>query len=216
MDFPPGYNTFSEQDSLLALHGMTSEQFIRLSCDSAWSLPARSWIWLKRLRDDISYPDKITQLQKVIPAQDINYYTSGQWGIHGYITKAADVILLKTMHDLYWGLRLDYPESPYTEHGQCYIIRFYTQYTEHITIPYFDIKGDSVITQWPAGGGGFTTSALGYGGFPEWYLDTTLTVNDSMSVLKVDNTEIIRIDKLQTIEWIAGNNPDCKPKNLNK
>ena len=165
-------NGFSEEkSSILSTYGVNEQNFIRLSTDSAWALPNAEQQILKNIRNDVSCPNEQTLLQKVIPLEDLTIYMDNVYGgtIGGFVSEAADVKTLKTMHDIYWGLRLDYEGTKFKENGAGYaIIRFYSESISNLQIPYVEELGGTQNHSWPNGGGGFTTSTLGQGGYPEW------------------------------------------------
>ena len=69
-------------------------------------------------------------------------------------------------------MRLDYSGSEFKENGAGYaVIRFYSGHTDNLEIPYSPAMGGDITNPEPFGGGGFTTSTLGYGGFPEFKFD---------------------------------------------
>lgn len=51
------------------------------------------------------------------------------------------------------------------------VIRFYSDAAPLMKIPYSPELGGTQEHAWPNGGGGFTTSKLGYGGYPEWVMN---------------------------------------------
>lgn len=162
-----------EKEILLAQENLTVQEFIKLSTDSAWALPADKQSQLKNIRNGVSKPDPQTLLQKVIPLEDLSTYMNNIYGgtIGGFVAEAADVKSVVTMPDVYWGLRLDYEGTKFREHGAGYaVIRFYSKATSSMTIPYSPELGGTQAHAWPNGGGGFTTSTLGQGGYPEWVM----------------------------------------------
>lgn len=160
-----------EKQALLSECRMDEATFIALSTDSAWALPDDRRRHLKRVRDGVSRPDANTLLQKVIPLSDMTVYMENKYGgtVGGFVTEAADVKGLFTMQDIYYGLRLDYEGTQFRPDGAGYaVIRFYSAATDKLSIPYAPELGGNQEHAWPNGGGGFTTSTLGEGGYPEW------------------------------------------------
>ena len=160
-----------EKASIWNTYGVSEQEFIRLSTDSAWALPKTDQQKLMNIRNDVSRPNEQTLLQKVIPLEDLTVYMDNVYGgtIGGFVCEAADVKSLKTMHDIYWGLRLDYAGTKFKENGAGYaVIRFYSESTASLNIPYVAELGGTQNHSWPNGGGGFITSTLGEGGYPEW------------------------------------------------
>lgn len=160
-----------EKASLLNFCNMENSTFITLSTAAAWNLNSDQRQQLKQVRDGVSKPDSKTLLQKVISLEDIPTYMNNKYGgtIGGYVCEAADVKQLATMHDVYWGMRLDYEGSAFKEDGAGYgVIRFCSEQVFFLNIPYVEEMGGTQPHAWPNGGGGFTTSTLGEGGYPEW------------------------------------------------
>ena len=170
--FVTNLNGFPEEKaSILNFYKVSEQEFIRLSTDSAWALSKTDQQKLMNIRNDVSRPDEQTLLQKVIPLEDLTIYMDNVYGgtIGGFVCEAADVKSLKTMHDIYWGLRLDYEGTKFKENGAGYaVIRFYSESTTNLNIPYVEELGGTQAHSWPNGGGGFITSTLGEGGYPEW------------------------------------------------
>ena len=163
-----------EKASILQRNNVDEQEFIRLSTDSAWALPASEQAMLKSIRGDVSHPDERTLLQKVIPLEDLTVYMDNKYGgtVGGFVCEAADVKSLKTMHEVYWGLRLDYEGTKFKADGAGYaVIRFYSEYISGLQVPYVAELGGTQTHSWPNGGGGFITSTLGEGGYPEWTFD---------------------------------------------
>ncbi|BDU50706.1 hypothetical protein [Haliovirga abyssi] len=91
--------------------------------------------FIKEVRDSISSPTEDTLLQKVMPIEkldDIFNYTT----IRGCTAKAGDVQDLKTIEEIYDGLRLDYEGSLFTEADKCVAIRYKVEEPEYLTVPY--------------------------------------------------------------------------------
>jgi len=162
-----------EKAALLARLNVSEETFITLSTAKAWELEADEQTTLKNIRNEVSKPDKQTLLQKVLPLEDVPNYTNNVYKtIGGFVAKAADVKSLVNMYDIYWGLRLDYTGTKFSETGTGYaVIRYYSSTTSRLKIPFSPELGGTQPHEWPNGGGGFTTSTLGEGGYPEWVSD---------------------------------------------
>lgn len=163
-----------KRDNLLANHAVSMTDFVRISTDSAWALSATDKQALKSIRDGVRCPDEHTLLQKVIPLEDISTYMNNKYGgtVGGFVCEAADVKNLVTMEQVYKGLRLDYSGTKFKADGAGYaVIRFYSSAASRMTIPYVEEMGGTQSHSWPTGGGGFTTSTLGDGGYPEWVCD---------------------------------------------
>lgn len=194
-------NTLSGFDEnlpeLLTEHNMTYSQFILMSTDSAWALPASTRSTLAEFREGLEKPTSKMLLQKVISLSDMDTYLNNTYGgtVGGFISYAGDVKNLYTMHDIYWGMRLDYDGTLFKEDGSGYaVIRFFTDQTENIEIPFCKELGGTYPHSWPNGGGGFTTSTLGKGGYPEWRLTSYIEPKDGAELYEMNSNgyEILR------------------------
>lgn len=157
--------------TLLQHHNMTNMEFIALSTVLAANLSETDKAKLKTLRNDLPVPNQQTLFQKTIPLSETAIYMENTYGgsVGGFFSVAADIKQLRSMKEVFWGLRLDYPDTKFKEDGAGYaIIRFYPVQTDSIVIPYSLEMGGRTIGKWPFSGGGFTTSTLGEGGFPEY------------------------------------------------
>lgn len=190
-------NGFEEEKMNILNQTQTSDSlFIALSTDSAWTLSTQLQAKIKEIRDRVSKPDTNTLLQKIIPLDDVaNYMNNKYTSIGGFVCKASDVKFLSTIYDVFWGLRLDYSGTKFSYNGPGYaVIRFYSQLTSHLTIPYSPELGGNQPHSWPNGGGGFTTSTLGKGGYPEWTFDSYYTPKENAELYEVTpaGREILR------------------------
>lgn len=186
-----------EKPELLSGCQVDETAFIALSTDSAWALPADQRQKLRSIRDGVSKPDGNTLLQKIIPLSDLTTYMENKYGgtVGGFVTEAADVKSLFTMRDVYYGLRLDYEGTQFKPEGAGYaVIRFYSEKTDKLDIPYSPELGGNQEHAWPNGGGGFTTSTLGKGGYPEWTFDNYYAPKDGAELYEVtpQGREILR------------------------
>lgn len=160
-----------QRDSLLKTSLISMKDFNRLSTDSAWSLNETDRTTLKNFRSRLPFPKKNTVLQKVISLQEVATYMNNTYNgtIGGYFSVAADIKTLKTMHEIYYGLRLDYNGSQFLPDGAGYaVIRFTSSFTNQTNVPYCVEMGGNKPHSWPGTGGGFTSSTLGEGGYPEY------------------------------------------------
>jgi len=164
-----------ERRQLLRQHGLKRSDFVRLSTDSAWHLSADDRQLLHAFRISIPKPDSTILLQKVISLEKLEHFRANDAKgiIEGFVAVAADVKKLKSLPDVYGGLRLDYEGTPYDPvNGAGYaVVRFYSRYADELRVPFCQEMGGPDEHAWPCGGGGFTTSWLGDGGFPEWFFD---------------------------------------------
>lgn len=155
---------------LLKKHNVSQTEFVALTTAKAPDLQEERKEKLKTLRNDLPLPTTETLLQKVIPLSEVYIYMDNVYGgtVGGFVCIAADVKQLRTMYQQYYGLRLDYKDSKFKEDGAGYgVIRFLSNYTSKVIIPYSPEMGGETEGEWPFGGGGFTTSILGEGGYPE-------------------------------------------------
>lgn len=163
---------FEEQrEQILSRNNVTPRDFIAWSTDSAWSLPSHAQIALRNTRTSIPAPASNVLLQKVIALEDIATYMNNTYGgtVGGFVSVAADMKRVSTMYDTYWGLRLDYSGTKFRENGAGYaVIRFYSEATKTMSIPFCTELGGTQAHAWPNTGGGFTASKLSAGGYPEY------------------------------------------------
>lgn len=160
-----------QRDSLLKANHMTKREFIALSTDSAWSLSETDMARLSQFRTSIAMPDSNTLLQKIIPLTEAAIYEENKFGgtVGGFVSCAADTKKLNKMSEVYYGLRLDYEGTKHSLDGDGYaVIRFYSNFTDSLYIPFCKELGGPQPNDWPCTGGGFTSSSLGKGGFPEY------------------------------------------------
>lgn len=175
--------------SLLKANGMKKKEFVALSTDSAWALSSDNQARLRKFRECLSWPDSTVLLQKVIPLIDLPDYENNVKGgiVGGFVSKAADVKKLHSMKDVYYGLRLDYTDTKFRPDGEGYaVIRFYSKRTDKLYIPFGPELGGPQEHAWPNTGGGFTSSTLGKGGFPEWVFSAKYTPMEGAEIYRVD------------------------------
>ena len=183
-------NGFKEfRKKLLQEHGMKKSDFMRMSTDSAWHLSCAERERLHKFRVSIPKPDSTTLFQKVIPMDRFEHFKANdEWArLGGFVAVAADVKMLQTSKEVYYGLRLDYEGTSFTPTDKEYaVIRFYSNQTEHLRIPFCKEMGGTEDHSWPCSGGGFTTCSLGYGGLPEWVFDVTLTPKEGSEIYVIN------------------------------
>jgi len=192
-------------DSLLRVSGLNREEFIQMSTDSAWGLNDADKTTLKNFRNRLPYPDNTTVLQKIIPLQDVAVYMNNTYKgtIGGFFSVASDIKTLKTMHEIYYGLRLDYNGSKFLSNGAGYaVIRFTSSFTDQTSIPYCVEMGGNKPHLWPGTGGGFTSSTLGEGGYPEYCFANYFPPDQGAELYEVTpkGNEILRAT-FQNTEW---------------
>lgn len=200
-------NGFVEnRDEILKREGMSLRDFQAWSTDSAWGLPQAARISLRSVRDAITMPKNTTLLQKVIPLEDVANYMNNTYGgtVGGFVSVAADMKRVSNMYDTYWGLRLDYAGTKFREHGAGYgVIRFYSDAVSTLYIPFCAEMGGTYKHSWPNGGGGFTTSKLGEGGYPEYVFNGYSAPQNGAELYEVtpEGREILRSVYRQGKGW---------------
>lgn len=189
---------FTEQrGTLLAKAGVSQTDFASWSTDSAWMLPVDIQGKLKEIRQSINTPNSATLIQKVIPLEDVAIYMNNTYGgtVGGFISVAADMKSVSTMHDTYWGLRLDYAGTKFRENGGGYaVIRFYSDAASRLSVPFCPEMGGTQPHAWPNTGGGFTSSTLGQGGYPEYTFEGYSAPKEGAELYEVtpEGREILR------------------------
>ena len=207
-DFIQDLNGFIEQkNNLLVAAGLSEQEFISLSTDSAWSLSETDRDKLRQFRESIDGPGGSAILEKVIPLQDVATYMNNTYGgtVGGFVSVAADIKSLSTMSDIYYGLRLDYSGTKFLPDGAGYaIIRFTSNNTDKLKIPYCVEMGGTNSHSWPNTGGGFTSSTLGEGGFPEYTFTNYFAPNQGGELYEVTplGNEILRATFTGT-KWVT-------------
>lgn len=188
---------FEVREDLLNNANMSLSQFISFSTDSAWNLSESDKLRLRQVRDEIKFPNDSTLLQKVIPLEDVALYMNNTYGgtVGGFISSAGDVKSLRKLCDVYHGLRLDYCGSKFSSEGGGYaVLRFTSNVTNHLTIPYCEEMGGTKSFEWPTTGSGFTSSTLGDGGFPEYAFNNYYAPNQGGELYEITpaGNEILR------------------------
>lgn len=198
---------FDQKNTLLAAAGMSNQDFISFSTDSAWSLGETNRNKLKQLRESIDEPTGSILLQKVITLQDVATYMNNTYGgtVGGFVSVAGDVKSLSTMHDIYYGLRLDYSGTKFLPEGAGYaVLRFTSNNTDKLNIPFCVEMGGTNAHSWPNTGGGFTSSTLGEGGFPEYTFSNYFAPNQGGELYEVTTlgNEILRAT-FEGTKWVT-------------
>lgn len=185
------------REGILYAQGVSMTDFIEWSTSPSWELPVDAQNSLKAIRLTIEQPTNTTLIQKVIPLEDVATYMNNTYGgtVGGFIAVSADVKRLSTMFDTYWGLRLDYEGTKFKEDGAGYaVIRFYSEATSKLSIPFSPELGGTQPHGWPNSGGGFTASTLGDGGYPEYTFAGYSAPNNGAELYEVtpEGCEILR------------------------
>ncbi len=173
---------------------------------------------LLRIRHEIhkNHPvDENTVFQKVVTCGDIQAWVKssneraigGHLSIGGSTLRAADGTHLKTPSQIYDGMQLNYPGSPYKGCKKVYVVRYTSCTPEASKIPVHDInevpediRGDFVEkrdNQYPFTGNGFTPGVNGNMGTPE------IICNAPDGLHVISKAVIVRIDEDGT-ETIVG------------
>jgi hypothetical protein len=199
---------FPEQRAELLVNAtMSLEEFISFSTDSAWHLSDGDKSRLRELRNGVSFPASSTVIQKVIALEDVALYMNNTYGgtVGGFVSSAGDVKSLKTLSDVYYGMRLDYSGTKFSPDGGGYaVLRFTSNVTGNLSIPYCIEMGGTRTHAWPNTGGGFTASSLGDGGFPEYTFDSYYEPNQGGELYEVTpaGNEILRAQFIGT-GWVT-------------
>ena len=147
---------FENRSDLLTSASLTTQEFIPLSTDSAWHLTQEEKVKLRKVRDCVTFPTSSTILQKVIPLEDVALYMNNTYGgtVGGFVSSAGDVKSLKTLSDVYYGMRLDYKGTKFSPMGGGYaVLRFTSNLTTKLSIPYCKEMGGTRTHSWPNTGG---------------------------------------------------------------
>ncbi|GIM52115.1 hypothetical protein CAPN004_11450 [Capnocytophaga cynodegmi] len=181
--------------NLLKKEDLTMDDFHYLMQKNVNALTQSEIQKLTNIRNAIPKPDANTLMQKVIPADDIDMYLSGQYfEVGGSVAKASDTKHLKSFEDYYYyGLRLDYIGTKFhISKNSCGVIRFKSkEITEKIVIP----KGGT-FDEWdyPFTSTGFTSGNQGRLGVPEWNLLKRINFNEGDEIWEIfnDGEEILK------------------------
>jgi hypothetical protein len=112
---------------------------------------------------------------------------------------------LETLSDVYYGMRLDYPGTKFLPDGGGYaVLRFTSNSTGKLSVPYCEEMGGTRAHAWPNTGGGFTASTLGDDGFPEYTFDSYYAPNQGGELYEVTpaGNEILRAQFIGT-GWVT-------------
>lgn len=181
---------------VLKEEGLTLDEFNVLRTQDVSTLTDAEKATLKSIRESVPMPDADTLMQKVIPASDIEKYMDGSYtGVKGFVTRVDDVAQLSTYDDFYNSLRLDYPNSPYEpmSNRSIGVIRYTTDETSKIIIPYSSEMGGSTVGAPPFTGNGFT-KAINGAIIPEYECCSMVTLSDGAELFEIssDGTETLK------------------------
>jgi len=148
------------------------------------------------IRNSIPKPTKDTLMQKVVPFDDIKKYISGEYQVKGFVSRAQDTKMLKTYSDYYNSLRLDYSGTKFNlkKDKSMGVIRFKSNDSSRLNIPYTKEMGGSTIIQPPGTGNGFTAAKNG-NILPEYvFPDKNMSLLDGAEIYEINQygKEILR------------------------
>lgn len=172
---------------VLKQQGLTLEEFNKLRLTDVSQLTNDEKALLKMIRESIPMPDSNTLMQKVIPASDVQKYLDGTYTqIGGFVTRAEDVTQLKTYDDIYNSLRLDYPDTAYdiVSDDKLAVIRYNTNETSKIQIPYSSEMGGVTTGADPFTGNGFTKATNGQI-IPEYKMSDFARIEDGAQLIEI-------------------------------
>lgn len=172
---------------VLKQQGLTLEEFNKLRLTDVSQLTNDEKALLKMIRESIPMPDSNTLMQKVIPASDVQKYLDGTYTqIGGFVTRAEDVTQLKTYDDIYNSLRLDYPDTAYdiVSDDTLAVIRYNTNETSKIQIPYSSEMGGVTTGADPFTGNGFTKATNGQI-IPEYKMSDFSRIEDGAQLIEI-------------------------------
>lgn len=172
---------------VLKQQGLTLEEFNKLRLTDVSQLTNDEKALLKMIRERIPMPDSNTLMQKVIPASDVQKYLDGTYTqIGGFVTRAEDVTQLKTYDDIYNSLRLDYPDTAYdiVSDDTLAVIRYNTNETSKIQIPYSSEMGGVTTGADPFTGNGFTKATNGQI-IPEYKMSDFARIEDGAQLIEI-------------------------------
>ncbi len=162
---------FELKRNILFENEMNMTNFNMYSVEKVSALDQITRDKLKKIRLDIPAITNQTIIQKVIPLENVLDYMNNVYGgtVGGFVCNVADVKNIVTQKDIIGGLRLDYEGTLFRKDGAGYaVLRFRSNETAHLEIPFSPELGGEYQNPWPFTGNGFTSSTLGYGGFPEY------------------------------------------------
>ena len=189
--------THHNLEAAMAKAGLQRDEFLALKNTPTENLTPHQIDQLKTVRESIPMPTSETLMQKVIPQEFIQSYLDGYGKMGGFISKQADVSYAKSTADMIESLRLDYPNTRFTNSEGAYgLIRYQTSKPEGISIPYKKELGGEHVAEPPFMGNGFTGSRDGHI-VPEFYSHST-----KLDEFMLDGAELIRVEN--GVEKVVG------------
>ena len=188
---------------VLKQQGLTLEEFNKLRLTDVSQLTNDEKALLKMIRESIPMPDSNTLMQKVIPASDVQKYLDGTYTqIGGFVTRAEDVTQLKTYDDIYNSLRLDYPDTAYdiVSDDTLAVIRYNTNETSKIQIPYSSEMGGVTTGADPFTGNGFTKATNGQI-IPEYKMSDFARIEDGAQLIEIGKDGIETLKAIYDVDF---------------
>lgn len=183
---------FAQQiDKAVQPLGISTEYFQQMKMKLAIQLTENEKNIMRKVRESIEVPQETTIFQKVIHQTDIENYMKEKEPykeIGGFVTRAQDTKHLGTLHQVYESLRLDYDETPFKPDTDPYygVIRFTTEDTDYIQIPYGPAMGGASSYPDPFTGHGFIKSMNG-DMIPEYKIDPYVEPMEGAVLFKVNS-----------------------------
>lgn len=175
---------------------MTMDCFLDLQSRTAASMKREDFDRLLKIRKKQLIPTSSTWLQKIISSDKIEDYLSGKYKApKGFVSICSDVVHYRTPIDFYYGLRLDYPGSLFSEDmEEIGIIRFQAENAHLCVIPIASGFGGYFTDPYPFGGHGFTAAINGRWSSPEWVLPEFAILKEGSAIfeLRKNGEEILR------------------------
>lgn len=194
IDEIPGFS--DNLSSLVKREGLTMEQFQSLRQLHTDNVNKLNLAKINNIRNSIPNPDINTLMQKVIHESEIEKYLSGTWkSCKGYVTTAGDSKHLKTINDIYYGMRLDYSGSLFNKSREKIgIIRFKADNINEAFVPRSPSNGGKVTDGKPFTGNGFTAGNNSRLGIPEWKMENWFDLQDGAELWELlkDGTEKLK------------------------
>jgi|GEM_PF-757569 len=182
----------------LAKQGTTLDKFNALRLKDVATLSNTEKSTLRAVRESMPMPDQNTEMQKVIPAGDIQKYLDGTYTqVGGYVAKAEDVSHLKTYKDIYNSMRFDYPNSAYNPKtdSSLGIIRFKTPDSSQMEIPYSPEMGGTTKAAQPFTGNGFIKATNGQI-IPELKAKNYMTLTDGSELYEISSNGTWKLEAI--------------------
>lgn len=189
-----GFNDTLSQN--LKKYKLDKSQFVKLIEKSSTQLDEKELQLINDMRMVQLHPKRDTLMQKVIASELIDEYLSGKRKApKGFISICADVSRYRNCIDYFYGLRLDYKGTRFSNRiRSCGVIRFKAANIEKAIIPRSPENGGYFTDPMPFTGTGFTSGENGRIGTPEWYLPEPAVLDEGAELYEIfnDGTEKLR------------------------